>query len=697
MLSKDMNNNESNINTNILTAIEWLYKIMPKCVISAFNAIIYKIYYISISIINIIYIIIKKHITTCSVNTYESFTTALILNILFVIPIYASVNNYATISLLSPTNIGSTKATFNFKVTYDGDPVGNAPWQARCVWSAPGYSNWHWTSWIYGSGDGGTYHIDVTGLLPNKKIYFKGEIYNSMGFSYPGGFVEFWTLAKIDLPTVLTWPAKNITCTNAQLELFLVNDGNPNSAFEATTGFTYWKSGGPQISTGWEGVTEGQKSTLNLSRLDPNTIYYFYAKAKNYEGEVAGDTLSFKTYPDPNSQPVTFEPNEPNTLLIQNFVKTFQIDYYKPHDNQGLINYVEGIGLDGIDANDVLYTVPASTKASKIVSLIVHNNLNLQGQIAEFYELSKDARTKNPDPNNPNNLILLEASIYSVQCNPDSNTTSENGLKFWLAPNAFKGKSVTIQKVSTDPNIEYPVWDVNEIITKNGRKMPFGNLVNQKPNVPYAHLTLSTNRQIADIDSDGDIDLTDYALLLANLGKSGVFRSDIACTKGLGLPDGVVNMYDESSFIVRYNKSHTSNPIPNPYELKEGFENGEIKAPFTTSGDALWTVMSDYAYTGNFSARSGVIGDYQGSVLEVSYYCAMGKISFKKKVSSEGCDYLTFFIDGVFKVEWSGEQDWSEVSYNTTPGTHTFMWIYSKDGSSAYGEDAAWLDDIDIQ
>ena len=68
-----------------------------------------------------------------------------------------------------------------------------------------------------------------------------------------------------------------------------------------------------------------------------------------------------------------------------------------------------------------------------------------------------------------------------------------------------------------------------------------------------------------------------------------------------------------------------------------------------------------------------------------------------RKVSSESsCDNLIFYIDGVEKGKWSGEEDWSEISYSTTPGTHTFKWEYKKDWSISEGEDAAWIDDINI-
>lgn len=43
----------------------------------------------------------------------------------------------------------------------------------------------------------------------------------------------------------------------------------------------------------------------------------------------------------------------------------------------------------------------------------------------------------------------------------------------------------------------------------------------------------------------------------------------------------------------------------------EGFENGFDKFPWKSYGDANWIVTSDNAYSGNYSARAGAIGDSQ--------------------------------------------------------------------------------------
>ena len=85
--------------------------------------------------------------------------------------------------------------------------------------------------------------------------------------------------------------------------------------------------------------------------------------------------------------PIVFDSNEPDTLLIQNFVKAFQTDPNNPHNNQGIVTYVKKTGnLATLDSNDILYyNVPGTTKTSKIVSLLP--DIIEQMEVIGFYEL----------------------------------------------------------------------------------------------------------------------------------------------------------------------------------------------------------------------------------------------------------------------------------------------------------------------
>ena len=128
----------------------------------------------------------------------------------------------------------------------------------------------------------------------------------------------------------------------------------------------------------------------------------------------------------------------------------------------------------------------------------------------------------------------------------------------------------------------------------------------------------------------------------------------------------------------------------------EGFETGDFsRFPWSSSGDASWTIARFQGHSGRYGARSGRIENDQSTTLQVTMNCPVGTISFYHKVSSEpDFDCLTFYIDGVKQDSWSGEQDWAQTSFTVDEGTRTFAWTYSKDGSDAAGDDAAWIDDI---
>lgn len=128
------------------------------------------------------------------------------------------------------------------------------------------------------------------------------------------------------------------------------------------------------------------------------------------------------------------------------------------------------------------------------------------------------------------------------------------------------------------------------------------------------------------------------------------------------------------------------------------FENN-ISSIFSFSGNLPWVQVTNEAYDGTKSMKSGAISNNQTSVMEAQInIITAGDISFYKKVSSESnYDYLKFYIDGDLQASWSGEIDWSQETFPVaTTGVHTFKWEYSKDDSQSTGSDCAWVDYIEF-
>jgi hypothetical protein len=128
----------------------------------------------------------------------------------------------------------------------------------------------------------------------------------------------------------------------------------------------------------------------------------------------------------------------------------------------------------------------------------------------------------------------------------------------------------------------------------------------------------------------------------------------------------------------------------------EDFETGDFsKFSPRHSGDSKWTISQREKHSGAYSARAGEINDEQNSTLRADVECVSGNITFYCKVSSErNFDFLSFYIDGIRQDKWSGEKDWTQVSFPVEEGTRIFEWIYSKDSSISRGWDTAWIDDI---
>ncbi len=132
----------------------------------------------------------------------------------------------------------------------------------------------------------------------------------------------------------------------------------------------------------------------------------------------------------------------------------------------------------------------------------------------------------------------------------------------------------------------------------------------------------------------------------------------------------------------------------------ETFESGMITSTgplaWSMPDTVLWEITDVVSYTGNYSICPGFTYDLSSNIIEIQAEVDEDdSISFVCKVSSEeDYDFLRFYIDDVQMGEWTGETDWSIVTYPVTKGTRNFKWAYEKDDSFESGADKAWIDDI---
>ena len=133
--------------------------------------------------------------------------------------------------------------------------------------------------------------------------------------------------------------------------------------------------------------------------------------------------------------------------------------------------------------------------------------------------------------------------------------------------------------------------------------------------------------------------------------------------------------------------------------LYEDFESGDFSRFNWNNNlsDYPWVMDTLHAYEGNYCMKSTCEGVDGGvSRIEVSVYVPLeGQMSFYSKISSESpWDMGRFYLDGVKKMECSGEEGWTEHQYDITVGEHEFRWEYVKDASTNLGNDCFYVDCI---
>lgn len=118
---------------------------------------------------------------------------------------------------------------------------------------------------------------------------------------------------------------------------------------------------------------------------------------------------------------------------------------------------------------------------------------------------------------------------------------------------------------------------------------------------------------------------------------------------------------------------------------------------FSFIGD--WQRTTVRKASGQYSYTNKDIGDGQTSATEITVNLPQGgRIEFDYLVSSEsGYDYLWFYINGVEQFKDSGNNtSFKHFAKDLTPGTYTFKWQYSKDGSVSSYDDQAYIDNLVI-
>ncbi|MFZ4764816.1 MAG: S8 family serine peptidase [Roseimicrobium sp.] len=113
-------------------------------------------------------------------------------------------------------------------------------------------------------------------------------------------------------------------------------------------------------------------------------------------------------------------------------------------------------------------------------------------------------------------------------------------------------------------------------------------------------------------------------------------------------------------------------------------------------GYSDWFLQSATTHDASDAAQSGAVGHEEYSGIE---FTATGpaRLSYHWKVSSEkNYDYLVLVVDDEVRDYITGEVDWTEVVTYLGPGPHNVDIYYIKDQEIAKGQDAGWVDELQI-
>ena len=194
---------------------------------------------------------------------------------------------------------------------------------------------------------------------------------------------------------------------------------------------------------------------------------------------------------------------------------------------------------------------------------------------------------------------------------------------------------------------------------------------------------------------DNSIQIEEPTLQIGNVEAGGGFTADLVLTAADDIIGGTVFHLDMAFQTGAYTFRHDLSFAVGI--AVETFESGDFSfLDWEHAGDLHWFVTDEEAHNGTYSARSGAIDDDE--VTKLFAYADIfddGEISFWFKTSTEyHKDLFGFFIDGQKMDLWSGENDWTFVSYSFEAGSHVFEWLYDKNGHGVSGSDCVWIDDI---
>jgi len=255
----------------------------------------------------------------------------------------------------------------------------------------------------------------------------------------------------------------------------------------------------------------------------------------------------------------------------------------------------------------------------------------------------------------------------------------------------------TTQKnfIAKAPNLQFAEIEVDDSQGDGNGFIDQGELITLRVHGQNIGHAIAPDTYLTATCADERIQLIQNTFQIGEVDRDGNFTAEIVFISDIDILGGTVFDIDMALHTGAY-----TTPYDYIFSIGvtlETFESGDFSfLDWDHCGDQNWFITDSEAHSGSYSARSGIIDhDEVSRLLAYTDVLADGEISFWFKTSTEyHKDYFAFFIDGQKMDWWSGENDWTFVSYEFEAGSHVFEWLYDKNKSGVSGSDCAWIDDI---
>jgi hypothetical protein len=404
-----------------------------------------------------------------------------------------------------------------------------------------------------------------------------------------------------------------------------------------------------------------------------------------------------------NTLTITIDPQEVGTIVTLTVTKT---NYFRHEENITVIPAEGAYCLYGTCS-------VADTTGGNGNGLVDYNEtvgLNLAMRnvgLSDGQDVTVTISTLDPF------VDLLDNTEFYGNIPAGQSITIENGFSFYAAENIPDQHKVTFAVVATDGvntwnsqfvmNVNAPNVNINSLTINDQANGNGDGILDPGEQVQMTINYSNTGHATAyDVDlhlegQSGFVEVANPDQNFESIGFFGVFNKTYDVTIDSDCPEGIgINFVNEVMMGVYYGGKTFAEKIR---PMVEDFETGNLtKYNWQFAGNQPWVASNQYPYQGLFSGMSGTITDNQTSELKISYNVMDNdSIIFIRKVSSEATDKLKFYIGTEVMGEWSGTSEgWRREAYAVTPGSKTFRWVYSKNGSGSSGSDKAWLDNIHL-